>query len=85
MPENFESLLVKFVNGESIEVSESLPSQDYVKKIKELGGIGKASSHVKSGASPAVTASMFEFVLEGLHLNRKLNKEEVGGRSFYRK
>ena len=34
--------------------------------------------------SPAAVASAVEFVLEGLHLSKRLNKEAVGARSQYR-
>jgi len=32
-----------------------------------------------------VRASVIEFVLEGLHLNKRLNKDEMGGRALYRR
>jgi magnesium chelatase subunit I len=31
-----------------------------------------------------VTASVVEFILEGLHLNKRLNKDKVGGKVQYR-
>ena len=34
--------------------------------------------------SPAAVASAVEFVLEGLHLSKRLNKEAAGGRATYR-
>jgi magnesium chelatase subunit I len=34
--------------------------------------------------SPAVVASAIEFVLEGLHLSRRLNKDASGARATYR-
>jgi magnesium chelatase subunit I len=36
------------------------------------------------GESPAAVASSVEFVLEGLHLSKRLNKDAVGGRALYR-
>jgi magnesium chelatase subunit I len=33
---------------------------------------------------PAVVASAVEFLLEGLHLARRLNKERVAGSTVYR-
>ena len=36
------------------------------------------------GESPAAAASAIEFVLEGLHLTKRLNKDAVGGRAAYR-
>ncbi len=34
--------------------------------------------------SPAVVASAVEFVLEGLHLSKRLNKDAMGNRATYR-
>jgi magnesium chelatase subunit I len=36
------------------------------------------------GESPAAVASALEFVLEGLHLSKRLNKDAVGSRATYR-
>jgi len=36
------------------------------------------------GETPAGVASALEFVLEGLHLSKRLNKDAVGGRATYR-
>ena len=36
------------------------------------------------GESPAGIASGIEFVLEGLHLTKRLNKDAVGARATYR-
>jgi magnesium chelatase subunit I len=34
--------------------------------------------------SPAAVAAAVEFVLDGLHLSKRLNKDSAGGRSNYR-
>ena len=34
--------------------------------------------------SPAQVASAIEFIFEGLHLNKRLNKDESGARATYR-
>jgi magnesium chelatase subunit I len=33
---------------------------------------------------PALVASALEFLLEGLHLTKRLNKEAAGSRALYR-
>jgi magnesium chelatase subunit I len=83
--ESFEIFLKKLSNGQNIEVSEATPSQEYLKKASEFVGLNKFLSQSQFNSSPALTASLLEFVLEGLYLNRKLNKEEIGGRSLYHK
>ena len=39
---------------------------------------------VDGDESPAAIASAVEFVLEGLHLAKRLNKDASGGRAVYR-
>ena len=39
---------------------------------------------VTNDERPEVQASAVEFVLEGLHLNKRLNKDRVGGQALYR-
>ncbi|MBI4302383.1 MAG: magnesium chelatase, partial [Chloroflexi bacterium] len=80
----FEELLSKFQMGLVIEVSESTSSPDYVKKLREVGGFTKAFSKLQIGEQPATIASGMEFILEGLHLNKRLNKEKGTGKSVYR-
>ena len=41
-------------------------------------------SDLEVGESPAGIASGIEFVLEGLHLTKRLNKDAVGTRATYR-
>ena len=42
------------------------------------------SGLVGETSSPARVASAVEFVLEGLHLSKRLNKEAMAGRAQYR-
>jgi magnesium chelatase subunit I len=49
-------------------------------RVPELSA---AIGRLDAGESPAGIASATEFVLEGLHLNRRLNKERRGGRIRY--
>jgi magnesium chelatase subunit I len=39
---------------------------------------------LEAGDNPATIASALEFILEGLHLNRRLNKDKLEGRALYR-
>lgn len=83
--EIFDAFLKKFNDGLNVEVSDITPSSEYLKKITELGGLNKVLLQYKSNNSPAMAASLLEFVLEGLYLNTKLSKEEVKGKSIYHK
>jgi len=44
-----------------------------------------ALEHLGAQGNPAIVASGVEFVLEGLHLNRKLNKDRSAASTRYRR
>jgi magnesium chelatase subunit I len=77
----FESLLAAFQRGATMHVSSSLASGEYVKQIPGMKG---AVAKLGATGNPATVAAAVEFVLEGLHLNRKLNKERGETRSTFR-
>ena len=67
-----------------MHVSPTLPSQEYVKQALQIPGMKGAVAKVGATGNPATIAAAVEFVLEGLHLNRKLNKEKGESRSTFR-
>ena len=50
----------------------------------QLEGVGPVLTDLDVGESPAGIAAGIEFVLEGLHLTKRLNKDAVGARATYR-
>ena len=73
---DFDRLILAFDNGLTIEASEMMPALDYVHQLSHLDGVAEAVSRLDVGGNPAAVASGIEFILEGLHLNRRLNKDE---------
>src|SRR6187551_343283 len=65
--------------GLEAEVGEFVPSQSHVELVGAVPELAAAIARLDAGESPAGLASSIEFVLEGLHLNRRLNKERRGG------
>jgi len=80
----FDSLLAAFQRGATMHVSPTLPSQEYVKQALQIPGMKGAVAKLGAAGNPAAIAAAVEFVLEGLHLNRKLNKERGESRSTFR-
>jgi magnesium chelatase subunit I len=80
---SFERLVLAFDNGLVVESSELMPAMDYVHQLSHLDGMREAVDKLGVGGNPAAVASAVEFVLEGLHLNRKLNKDSSGGPARY--
>jgi magnesium chelatase subunit I len=79
----FERLVLAFDNGLTVEASAMMPAMDYVHQLSHLDGMQEAVGKLGVGGNPAAVASAVEFVLEGLHLNRRLNKDDRGGAGRY--
>ena len=82
---DFEQLVAGFERGLSVQVGDDMPSMEYVNQLSKVGGLSKAIDKLNGRGSPASIASSVEFILEGLHLNRRLNKDEVSGKVRYRR
>jgi len=80
----FDSLLAAFQRGATMHVSSTLASGEYVKQALQIPGMKGAVAKLGATGNPATVAAAVEFVLEGLHLNRKLNKERGESRSTFR-
>ena len=76
-------LLEYFGLGQSLEVSDTMPTAAYKQKAKEVTGLTKPMQRLGCAKSPALMASGLEFILEGLHLNKKLNKKVIEGEISY--
>ncbi|MGH2613800.1 MAG: sigma 54-interacting transcriptional regulator [Thermomicrobiales bacterium] len=74
---DFDRLVLAFDNGLTVDASEMMPAHDYVHQLSHLDGVGDAVAQLDVGGNPAAVASAVEFILEGLHLNRRLNKDET--------
>ena len=79
-----ETVVAKFKAGHAVEVGDQTPSVDYVKLMKQVEGLDAAAEKLGAGRSRPAMASAVEFVLEGLHLNKRLNKDKIAGRFQYR-
>ena len=83
--QEFDDLLRSFENGLTLDVSDSMPSVEYAQQAFRINGLKLAVEKLHVQGNPAMIASATEFVLEGLHLNRKLNKDRTEGRARYRR
>lgn len=79
-----EAIVEAFKTGLSVETGESMAASDYTALLRSIDGLAEVVGRVTSDERPEVQASAVEFVLEGLHLNKRLNKDRVGGQALYR-
>jgi magnesium chelatase subunit I len=78
-----EEVVGAFQGGLRVEVSDTMSSEEYVRQLGEVRPLAAAVKKL-GAADPASVASALEFVLEGLHLSRKLNKDTQAGHFRYR-
>ena len=70
-----ERVVESFKTGRSVETGEAMPARDYASMLRSIDGLAEAVGAVSNDERPEVQASAVEFVLEGLHLNKRLNKD----------
>jgi magnesium chelatase subunit I len=71
--------------GGPIETGDLVPATALLTEIGPVPGLAQLLTRLDlDGAeSPGIAASALEFALEGLHLHRRLSKEELPGRTVY--
>ncbi len=81
---DLEDVVTKFKAGASADVGDTLSSAKYVELMRSIEGMDRGVTKLDPGENPALIASAIEFMLEGLHLNKRLNKDRVAGKIQYR-
>jgi magnesium chelatase subunit I len=74
---DLEIVTQQFDEGVSAETSSDKSSADYLEFLDRIEGLSEAVDHLTQDRKPEIVASAIEFILEGLHLNRKLNRDQV--------
>ena len=83
--ENLRAVVDAFEGDRIVHAGEDVTSADYVELLADVPSLREPVTELCAGDdSPAMVASAVEFVLEGLHLSKRLNKDAVGPRAQYR-
>jgi magnesium chelatase subunit I len=83
-PERLTALVQAFDDGRSVHTGDELPSAEYTALVTDLPGVRETLADLGCEETPANVAAAVEFLLEGLHLSKRLNKDAVDGRATYR-
>jgi magnesium chelatase subunit I len=83
--QEFDELLANFERGFGVDTGDTMPVMQYVQQVSEVRGLRTAVGKLNAQGTPASAAAAVEFILEGMHLNRKLNKDRKAGVVRYRK
>ena len=74
----------RFAEGATVETGDLVPAAELLASLGPVPGLAALLQRLGvEEESPGLAASALEFALEGLHLNRRLAKDEVRGRTVY--
>jgi len=82
--DNLKDVAEYFEKGWGVEVSDMMKAEEYLDGVKAIPGLREGIRILGGVESPGFIAAASEFILEGLHLHQKLNKDLEGGRYTYR-
>ncbi len=83
-PERLPAVVEAFEAGLVVHAGDDVEADEYVTLAADVPALRDLLVDLDVGETPAGIASAVEFVLEGLHLSKRLNKDAVGGRAVYR-
>ena len=79
----FAAWVARFERGLTLEVGEAMPLDAYLAVSRELGDMERVLVKLDEPQLPAAEAAALEFVLEGLHLSKRLNRTDLDGSIVY--
>src|ERR1700734_1818638 len=84
-----QAIVAAFHEQVVVHVGGDLPSSSYLAVLADVPELEPptrklAGPEAAEAESPALMASALEFLLEGLHLTKRLNKDASGARALYR-
>jgi len=82
--QEFSDLVQRFDRGGfTVEVGDQHTIAHYAQALTELGGVERARQRLGEPDTDAMRVAVLEFVLEGLHLGKRLNKTALDGSAVY--
>ena len=82
--DELKKIVEYFEAGWGVEISDAMTADEYLEGVRAIPGLRESIEALGPFETPGLMASALEFLLEGLHLHQKLNKEREGGRYVYR-
>ncbi len=80
-----QAVVGAFTEDTVVHAGDDLPATAYAETLELVPALSAPVLALTGGSEdPAMVASATEFILEGLHLTKRLNKEAAGARATYR-
>ena len=77
--DELDTVAEAFSEGLTVDTSDRMSASEYTQTGARVAGLAEACGD----GSEAVRAARLEFILEGLHLHKLLNKQSLGGQATY--
>jgi magnesium chelatase subunit I len=80
-----QAVVASFTTETVVHAGDDLPASAYATTLTQMQALSAPVLALTGGSEdPGLVASAVEFLLEGLHLTKRLNKEAAGSRANYR-
>jgi magnesium chelatase subunit I len=80
-----QAVVASFTTETVVHAGDDLPASAYATTLTQMQALSAPVLALTGGSEdPGLVASAVEFLLEGLHLTKRLNKEAAGSRAIYR-
>jgi magnesium chelatase subunit I len=83
---DLSGLLAKFDEDATVETGPLVPAGELLRRLGVVPGLAKILERLgmdEAAETPGLAAAAVEFTLEGLHLSKRLSKDELPGRTVY--
>ena len=82
--EQFREVPTAFEGGTIVHAGDDVSASSYADVMKSIPALAAPARELAGSEDPPAIASAIEFILEGLHLSKRLNKDSAGGKIAYR-
>jgi magnesium chelatase subunit I len=82
--EQLGAVVTAFDEQRVVHAGDDLPASTYASVLTDVPSLEAPVLALAGGEAPGRVASAVEFILEGLHLTKRLNKEAAGAKATYR-
>ncbi|HYT26140.1 MAG TPA: sigma 54-interacting transcriptional regulator, partial [Actinomycetota bacterium] len=84
--QDVSGLLRRFEDGGTVETGDLVPAAELLRRVGPVPGLAQLLRRLgddEGAETPGLAAAALEFTMEGLHLGKRLAKEELPGRAVY--
>ncbi len=80
---NYKDVISWFAQGNVLEITDSITDKEYMKRLKDVTGLEKLVLSRHQSTNKYQTAVMMDFVIEALHQNSMLGKDDLDDTTTY--